>query len=143
LLAALAAAAGCQSKSPYAFAPVEGTVRKGGQPLSGVVVVFWGDADAGTTGPLSSGPTDPTGHYRLHTEQGVDGALVGKHKVCIIETCVLVDRILSRGSAKKDMLKGMVPTGPPVVPQNYAVKESTPLRADVQPGEQVIDFEVK
>jgi hypothetical protein len=143
--AALAAAAGCQGeKSPYTFAPVEGTVTKGGKPLPGVVVLFWGDAEAGTTGPLSSGPTDAAGHYHLHTEQGVDGALVGRHRVCIIETDVLIERIMRRNSAKKDMLKGAAPAGPAVVPANYALKEDTPLRAEVQAGGgQVIDFEVK
>lgn len=144
LAAALVAATGCQGNpSPYTFAPVEGTVKKDGKPLSGVVVVFWGDAEAGTVGPLSTGPTDSSGHYHLHTEQGVNGALVGRHRVCIVETGVLMDRIFSRNSAKKDMVKGLAPAGPPVVPPNYALREETPLRAEVQPGEQVIDFEVK
>jgi hypothetical protein len=143
LLLAVVAAAGCQNgKPPYTLAPVEGTVRKDGQPLPGVIVVFWGDDDA-IKGPLSACPTDSAGHYRLHTEQGRDGALVGRHRVCIVETGALVQRFLGRKSANKQLTNELPAAGPSVVPPAYGRRDQTPLRAEVPAGGQVLDFEVK
>lgn len=141
LLAAVAATAGCQHEPPSQFAPVEGTVTKGGKPLAGVVVVFWPDAGAATTGPCSSGPTDDAGRYRLHTEQGDAGAVVGRHRVCIVDSRLVLSRLgrtFDRGRLPKD-----VSTPAPPVPPRYADPKETPLRAEVRPGEQVLDLEVK
>ena len=144
LAAALASAAGCQSeKSPYTFAPVEGTVRKDGQPLAGVVVVFWADADAGAVGPHSTGPTDSAGHYRLHTDQGVEGAVVGRHRVCILETGKMLASFLAHKPATGKLPRELPVPGPSVVPAGYGRREQTPLRAEVQHGPQVLDFDVK
>jgi hypothetical protein len=144
LAAALAAAAGCQgNKSPYTFAPVEGTVRKDGKPLPGVIVVFWGDGDAGTRGPPSAGPTDATGHYRLHTNQGIDGALVGRHRVCILEAPAPMLAFRGRNPANNNPSKDVPAADPSGVPPGYHRREQTPLRAEVRPGEQVLDFDVK
>jgi hypothetical protein len=143
LLLAAVTAAGCQgSKSPYTFAPVEGTVRKNGQPLPGVVVLFWGD-NGTTQGPVSSGPTDSAGHYHLRTEQGVDGALVGRHRVCILETAALMQRSGGRNGRGKQLPKDLTEPGPSAVSPGYARREQTPLRAEVRPGEQVLDFDLK
>jgi hypothetical protein len=143
LAAALAVAAGCQSNnSPYTFAPVEGTVSKDGKPLAGVLVVFCGDADAGSQGPNSTGPTDSAGHYRLHTHQGVDGALVGRHRVCILDREML-GRAFSRNPANKKLSNERPAPGTSAVSPAYTRREQTPLRAEVRPGGQVLDFEVK
>ena len=33
----------------------------------------------------SAGFTDESGHYRLRTDNGDDGAVVGKHRVCVVD----------------------------------------------------------
>jgi hypothetical protein len=144
LLAVAAAAAGCQGeKPPYTFAPVEGTVTKDGKPLPGVFVIFWGDEDAGTKQPLSSGSTDSAGHYHLHTEQGQDGAVVGRHRVCIRETGPLVQRFAGNRPANKQLPGELPAAGPAEVPPAYGRREQTPLRAEMRPGAPVLDVEVK
>jgi hypothetical protein len=144
-LAALAAAAGCQREPPFRLAPVEGVITKGGKPLPGVIVVFWGNPEAGTVGPCSLGPTDAAGHYELHTEQGETGAVVGRHKVCILDSRAVQSNML-RGNHKLDPNHlpdpFASPAAPPVSPR-YADRNTTPLRAEVRAGGQVIDFEVK
>jgi hypothetical protein len=145
LLAALAASAGCQGEPPFRLAAVEGSVTRGGKPLAGVIVVFWGDPEAGTVGPCSLGPTDAAGRYELHTEQGAKGAVVGRHKVCILDSRVVQSRLL-RGNHKLDpnhLPDGFASPGAPPVALRYADQKSTPLRAEVGPAEQVIDLEVK
>ena len=54
-----------------------------GISLSGIEVVFLADSEAGTVGPRATGRTDETSHYRLRTDDGEDGAVVGKHRVVI------------------------------------------------------------
>jgi hypothetical protein len=142
LLAALAATPGCQGQPPFQFAPVEGTVTRGGKPLAGVIVVLWPDAGAGTVGPCSSGPTDAAGHYQLHTEQGDTGALVGRHRVCIVDGKVMLGHLV-RDFDRSRLPKDLPVPSTPKVPPGYASREETPLRAEVRPGEPVIDLEVK
>jgi hypothetical protein len=141
LLATLAAAFGCQREPPRQFAPVEGTVTKGGKPLANVVVVFWGDPESGTLALLSSGATDAAGHYRLHTDQGDDGAVVGRHRVCIVEGGIFRQGFRAP-NGERHSRPNELPT-PSQVPPSYANKNQTILRAEVCPGEQVINLEVK
>jgi hypothetical protein len=142
LLAVVTAAAGCQAgKPPYTFAPVEGTVRKDGQPLPGVVVIFWGDDT--TKGPPSVCPTDSAGHFRLHTEKGQEGALVGRHRVCIVEAGATMQGFVGHKTGGKHQPKEPPAAGSSLVPPAYGRRDQTPLRAEVQAGGQVLDFEVK
>jgi hypothetical protein len=142
--------AGCQSGPE--FAPVEGTVTKAGKPLAGAIVVFYPDSD--TPVPRStSAPTDKAGHYRLHsTRGGDDGAAVGTHRVCILDTHNAGRNLLghlpkSAANAKEIQEKvGQLKIEVPVssrVPPSYGRFNETPLRAEVHPGSQVIDLDVK
>jgi hypothetical protein len=142
LLATLAAAPGCQRERPMNFAPVEGTVTLAGKPLANVIVVFWGDAESSANTPLSSGATDAAGHYRLHTDQGDDGAVVGRHRVCILEGGIFRNGHAPNGE-RHTRLNPKDSSTPSQVPLSYAYKDQTALHADVRPGEQVIDLEVK
>jgi hypothetical protein len=108
-----------------------------------VIVVFWGDGDAGTSGPPSAGPTDATGHYRLHTNQGADGALVGRHRVCILDSSALMSAFGARNPAKNSPSIEIQVPDPTGVPPYYKRRQQTPLRAEVRPGQQVLDFDVK
>ena len=77
-------AAGC-GRAEFTFYPVEGTVTKGGRPLHNVKVVFLADPDVGTVGPRASGRTDESGHYRLRTDKGNEGAVAGRHRVLVLD----------------------------------------------------------
>jgi hypothetical protein len=143
LLATLAATPGCQREPTPQFAPVEGTVTMAGKPLANVIVVFWGDPESGANMPLSSGCTDAAGHYRLHTDQGDDGAVVGRHRVCIVEGGIFRNSFQAPNGERPTRLNPKESTTASQVPLNYAYKDKTTLHAEVRPGEQVIDLEVK
>ena len=90
-LGLIVAAGGCQHRPAFPYAPVEGTILKGGQPLAEVEVIFFGDPDAGTVGPRASGVTDKDGRYRLQGDvirsvpRNPDGAVVGFY-YAVVET---------------------------------------------------------
>jgi hypothetical protein len=152
-LSALAAAAeGCQCGPTWNLAPVEGTITKDGRPLRGVQVVFLPDADADTQGPGASGFTDEAGHYRLRNHNGDDGTVVGKHRVVILDSTVAKGvKGWKELAARRLQPKEAAPLPPadakrpeaPRVPPRYGRFDETPLRVEVHPGPQVIDFEVK
>jgi hypothetical protein len=148
---------GCQRGQTWNLAPVEGTVIKGGSPLKGIQVDFMPDTDAGTVGPRASGTTDEAGHYRLRTDNGDDGAVVGKHRVVIrdLEARKGRRRSPARGPQSekveqmlpenvKRLKDGSKPAAEASrLPSRYGSFNETPLRHEVRPGEQVIDLEVK
>jgi hypothetical protein len=156
LLALVAAAEGCQRGPTWNLAPVEGTVVKDGRPLAGIEVTFLADADAGTVGPRAKGITDESGHYRLQTDNGDDGAVIGKHRVVLLldlEAHGQRERgasglqpkeaaQLSPQDAKRSAEQGKM-AEMPGVPAKYRHFNDTPLRVEVRPGSQVIDLEVK
>lgn len=159
LLLALSAAgaAGCKPTPSFTFTPVEGTVRKDGKPLEEVLVIFFPDPE--TPGPRSiSEITDAAGHFRLHTDDGVDGAVIGKHRVCIYdprESGAALNRrrrdFLARKAkgdssvAVAERLEAIkaLETSATRVPATYGRMEETPLRIEVGPGTPVIELEVK
>ena len=149
-LSALAAAAeGCQRRPTWNLAPVEGTVTKGGRPLPHIEVVFVTDLDAGTQGPKASSFTDEAGHYRLQTDNGDDGAVVGKHRVLL---SVPPKRRMGR---RRGTVGGSRPTQAaqrPLedakrpqeqqIPPRYGRFDQTPLHAEIHPGPQTLDFDI-
>jgi hypothetical protein len=157
LLVLVAAIGGCQRGPTWNLAPVEGTVTKDGQPLHHIEVVFLADLDSGTQGPRSSGATDEAGHYRLRTDNGDEGTVVGKHRVLILDLQAakgLMGRTYRWSQQKKvaplppEHAKRLQNRLKPAaeasrVSPNYGRFDETPLRFEVQPGPQVIDLEVK
>ena len=71
---------GCSQQ--YSFGPVEGRVTRDGKPLVNFQVIFYPDGPQ--AGPRSTGFTDEDGRYRLQTDTGGDGAVIGPHRVCLI-----------------------------------------------------------
>ncbi len=145
-----AASMGCQNKPQ--FVPVEGTVTQRGNPLSGVIVDFY--PDSSTSGPRStSEPTGEAGHYRLRsTRNGNDGAVVGLHRVCILDIRNggrnLLDPLLKKAMNAKEVQEKVEQfkievSASPRVPPSYGRPNETPLRVEVHPGPQIIDLEVK
>ena len=139
----LATVAGGYQRGPtWNLAPVEGTVSKDGHPLANIQVVFLTDVEAGTQGPRASGFTDEAGRYRLRTDNGSDGAVVGKHRVCLIDDQD-TDRSLEAILLKNGAAKRETPMPKRRVPFPYEQFNETLLRVEVRPGPQVIDLEVK
>ena len=145
LLAALTAA-GCGRGQKWDLTSVTGTVTRGGKPLPGVEVQFLPEAGAGVRGPRTTGITDARGRYRLSTDVGEDGAVVGKHRVCLFDRTVL----FPPGSTIRDQLPPDVaarlpPAGPAQearFPESYGRPGETPLRAGVKPGDNTFDFDL-
>jgi hypothetical protein len=76
-------AAGCGGAAEK-FVPVEGTVRVRGRPVgANVRVQFLPDYAKGTRGPRSLGVTDAQGRFRLQTDDGREGAVVGHHRIVV------------------------------------------------------------
>jgi hypothetical protein len=109
------ALAGCGSDGPQ-MAPVRGRVTLDGQPLPEASVVF----QAPGTAP-SGGYTDKSGNYELIYKRGVKGALIGMHRVTILEN---TQRTL----------------GPQRVPARY--NHQSELEREVKPGDNEINFEL-
>jgi hypothetical protein len=137
-------APGC-SRGPQ-FAAVEGKVTVDGRPLKDVEVLFLPDPDTGTVGPASTSYTDEHGHYRLRTNKGRGGAVVGTHRVCLRDLTTLPLPPLVNDPEAEPARAGAPrgkPPGPKLsrVPVAYNSAQETPLRAvQVKPGEQTLDF---
>ena len=118
-LAVLGAAAGCSSGTT---GTVEGTVIVDGKPLGGFEVMFTSQTD-GTT---SLGYAKADGRYQLFRARGNRNITVGEHKVSVKPTEV-VDN---------------VPKPNVRFPATYTDPFKTELIKSVEPGENVIDFEL-
>ena len=144
LTAALTAFVGCGRNEPPAT--VEGTLRRGGNPLDNCLVVFLPEARDGARTWRFVGLTDAQGRYRLQGEDRLEGAKVGFHRITI------EDRSVSTGVRRRDHgtvdAEGPADAAvPPVVrrsrvPEQYASASRTPLRKEIQLGHQVIDLEL-
>lgn len=147
-LLSLAAAAGCQRGPTWDLAPVEGTVTKNGRPLANLQVVFLAEPGAGPVGPRASGITDEAGRYRLRTDNGDDGTVIGKHRVMVLDLAVRGLEHAARGSQSKEAellppedverLKEQRKTTK--VPRSYGRFDETPLRAEV--GREPLVFDI-
>jgi len=144
------ACSGCQRSPEFVFVPIEGTITRHGQPLPGVRVSFY--TDAGTHGPLTTGITDAAGRYRLHTYAGEKGAVLGHHRVCLSDEAYALRAQVQKKAGKGNLVKvdeedKLFPTdlpspATPRLPSAYCRVGETPLRAEVRPDSQVIDFDI-
>ena len=149
-LLVLVAAAGCERGSKWDLAQGEGTITQAGNPLVGIKVIFWADVEAGTLGPRASGFTDAAGHFELRTDAGDRGAVIGRYRVCLLDARNLGHK-LSDGSLPVDANKNpeklrqiqTEASAPPRVLSRFGSAKETPLRIELHPGSQVINFDVK
>jgi len=70
---------GCGGPGGPELCPVTGTVLYHDKPVEGAVVAFRGERAL----KLAIGRTDSQGRFKLTTNEGGDGAVVGKHKVTV------------------------------------------------------------
>jgi hypothetical protein len=85
-LAASVAVLGCgDGRQKMGVAKVEGTVTCDGQPIANVAVYFVPkrSGDNALTGKGGIGYCDDKGHFVVTTYDSDDGAVVGKHDVCV------------------------------------------------------------
>jgi len=110
---------------------VKGTVTMDGSPLAGVSVTFSPDS-----GRPATGKTDVAGNYELIYIRDTPGCKLG-HNTVIISNSNEEDELEQEGddavvSAKTDEKE---------IPDQYNNK--TTLEADVQPGENTFNFDLK
>jgi hypothetical protein len=147
--------AGC-SREPER-GPVSGTVTLDGKPLPKIMVAFLPDPAHGTPGQRSVALTDQNGRYVVYSDKNQDGAVVGKHRVCLYDA-LAVPRAISApavpglpGKAKEPAPKNpsKVPQDPSRVPPSrvpaaYSDMTRTPLQpVEVGRAAQTYDIALK
>lgn len=111
-------------------AEVSGVVTIDGKPLPRGTIQFVPDESKGTAGATAVGTIGPQGRYRLQTA-GVDGAIVGFHKVGVY-------------ALEKEPEDERAPPPPPLIPPKYFNADTSGLRAEVKAGEDnEIDFPLR
>jgi len=130
LMLASSLLAGCAGQAQ--LGEVEGTVRIKGKPLANVQVEFLPEGN----GPRSIGATDEQGRYVLTCADQRKGALVGRHRVVVLDLKVY-EQILGKGGRDNE-----TPAKASRVPMRYTEAGRTPLKKEVQAGTNVIDLEV-
>jgi hypothetical protein len=103
-------------------AGVSGVVTIDGKPLPRGTIQFVPDDSKGTRGATAVGTIDAQGRYRLKTA-GVDGAIVGFHKVGVYA--------LAEAPADET-----APPPPPLIPLKYFNPDTSGLTAEVKAGEE-------
>lgn len=121
------------------LAPVNGTVRYKGEPLTSGEVRF---VPEGTGARGALGPIDAQGHYELSTFDPGDGAYVGSYRVTVV--AVGPDKPIPAKRKGKMMQEEMQGSGDPLVPKRYFSPTTTDLKAEVVSGKtNVIDLDLK
>ena len=122
----VAAIAGC-SKSPPVY-KVTGKASFRGQPLStGMVAFHHTDAKS----PMVTGEIRSDGSFELTTKRPGDGALPGDYRVTVTS--------MLPGKGVEGIDKDYQPPKP-LIPLKYMRLDETPLKATVEPKDNVIDL---
>lgn len=122
----MALVVGCNKSERPPIGAVRGTVTLDGKPLDGAIVSF-SPIDGGR---VSQDRTDPKGSFNLIYIGTTRGAKTGKHAVRITTAYESADA------------SGQMVEHEEVVPKRYNGKE-TELTADIKPGSNVVDFDLK
>jgi hypothetical protein len=119
-------AVGCNKTDQPPLGSVRGRVTLDGIPLDGAIVYF----SPVEGGRVSQDRTDPKGDFNLIYIGTTRGAKTGKHAVRITTAYESVDA------------SGQMVEHEEVVPKRYNGKD-TVLTADIKPGSNVVDFDLK
>jgi hypothetical protein len=143
--------AGCGPSRP-AVTPVGGRITLGGQPVTTGAITFYP-----VKGRPAAGLIGPDGSYTLGTFAQGDGAIPGSHAVVIESRKVSLPKTqpptpsAALPANLSDDIRQELEAGPSLfapgevtwlVPEKYAAQATTPLRAEVNPGQNVIDFDI-
>jgi hypothetical protein len=116
---------GCSDK--FKIVPVSGQVTAAdGKPLDKIFVEFYPSGE----GPKSYGETNADGKFTLKTNDGKDGAMIGKHRVSLKDTAVLGDKFMGRAGEHVDMTEGRKPR----IANKYTSIDTSELTFDVTEG---------
>lgn len=115
---------------------VEGTVTgPDGKPMPDILVQFNPDQNTGSKVFGSSAVTDTNGRFALTCDNGKPGAVVGPHRVVLIDNAFgnEDDANLGKRPAKKQVNR---------VPQTYLSPTTTPLQIVVEAGKKSYELKV-
>ena len=137
VLAVGCGALGCGPSHPET-APVSGRVTVGGEPVAQGRIAFYPEQ-----GRMAQGTLDADGRYTLTTFEPNDGAMLGPHRVVITATHVsgpqppqtLAEELAGGGGTASGRLQWLAP-------EVYSQRETTPLTAAVEAGENEINFDL-
>jgi hypothetical protein len=130
----LAVSSGCGPSGPET-SPVIGKVTFGGKPVVEGSIKFWSETD----GTLAVGQLNAEGNYQLTTHPDKRGATLGAHRVTIrsVQTVFPGGSFPSTDEKKEARTKAKLIW---LVPPRYDDRRTSPLKADVKPGPNTIDF---
>ena len=117
----------------FSYSEVTGTVKLKGAPLDKIQVEFIPT----TKGQPSVAITDEKGFFTLKGQKGVNGAVVGNHKVVLRDTNLLGTTI-GRQNEDVDFSKGK----PKRISEKLGDLSTTPLNKEVKPGKNTIDIDL-
>lgn len=138
--AVLALVAGCGRSLP-SVARVAGRVTLAENPVTAGTVMFHPEHGRAAIGEIGA-----DGRYTLTTFRAGDGAVLGRHRVTIEARTAGGGSSAPRAMSPEEELKNaatLYPSDPRIrwiVPEKYAIPATTPLSAEVRPGDNVCDF---
>lgn len=113
---------GCSSGGP-AIVPIEGTVTHNGEPVPNLRIYF-----APTGGRPSWGDSDASGHFKLEYDGDHKGALVGAHKVFVVDMGGVVDETAAMSGAARPKRSPAISE----IVKKYGKRETSPLDVEVK-----------
>jgi hypothetical protein len=133
LLCGLSTIVGC-SGAPQ-VAPVEGVVKLDGKPVAGALVIFEPEGES----PIqSTGVTDELGQFRLRSNDGREGAVVGSHRVVVrgaSSFAVATDK-------EADEVAPVSDSAGDAIPADYLRVDRTPLRQEITADANTVTLEL-
>ena len=137
--------AGCGGADRDNLAAVSGKVTVDGKPVSEGSIRFYPSRGRMAIGEIVDG------QYTLRTYEENDGAIIGEHKVTVKALVTKPKRIpkfnpppdATPAQIKEleiELLEGMEAAFLWIVPEKYSTLSTSPLTAEVKPGENSINF---
>lgn len=132
-------AVGCSSGGENTY-PVSGKVTFQGKPVTQGQVIFYPGSGRSALGVINS-----DGIYSLTTSENSDGAIPGTYRVTIDATKTIggqpepksLEEELSGVGQRMDSSRLLR-----LVPKKYSRRETSTLKAEVEPKENIINFEL-
>lgn len=127
---------GCGGPQGPTLHPVKGTLKKGGEPLGGVIVTLMPIGG----GLPASGITGDDGSFVLTVANAGSGAEAGSYKV-ILSSAAGADASTITNYDKEPGTGGAEGSAP-LFPDEYKSPETSPKTVEVTAGENMIDIDI-